>query len=671
MPPLPNKSFFIPLCLSLLAASPATPASNRDLSLTLAASPATAAAGETVTYTLTVTNNGSKPAKKVIAATPLPADTELASVPSNCRAVQTDYRLICKAKRLAPGQSLSWTFVAQIGASGTQPTTATVKSNKRDANPTDNRAELSREDRGSDSHATKDDSASASTTDTTAQGSGNGTAKDDSASASSTDTTAQGSGSGTAKDDSSSTASTDTSSKNQDDHEQEPAADKIAMPDMRANSAREYHPDAQADEIHAIATANIALAFDLYAAYQQGNSGNFAYSVPDMAQALAMLATSANGDTLSALLGTLRVDLQEPRLHPAFNGSALDLSSRNPAAHLELNAALWGQGQSQGQAYYLFESGFLGTLEKNYGPELGAVDFTADPKAPIIANAIDPWLAAHSQQNTLTGLVADLTPRTRLVTGSSLSLDGAWQTPPDANPAAEGRFELSSNDQVLVPMLSFTGSFAYAEGDGYRAFELPLADSDLALWVLMPDHGRFAEFQSAFGPDRLDNLLAAMTPTQKTLYLPKIAITSDLPSGAPASLALSGLLTEGQADFSRVNGEGYLFLGALLHRSVVSLSESAAQADGATITTHLAALDEPDSVWSGSGSSGVITTRVDFCAPVPQYDPSLALARPFLFAIRDRITGSILSMGQVSNPGGTPAAPDSTTYPCGAPISGG
>ncbi|SMF96610.1 conserved repeat domain-containing protein [Methylomagnum ishizawai] len=670
MPPLTNKSCFIPLCLSLLASSPTTLASNRDLSLALAASPATAAAGETVTYTLTVTNNGSKPAKKVIAATPLPADTELVSVPSNCRAVQTDHRLICKAKRLAPGQSLSWTFVAQIGASGTQPTTATVKSNKRDANPTDNRAELAREDRGSDSLATKDDTSSTSTTDTTAQSSGNGTTKDDSSSTSSTDTTAQSSGNGTAKDDSSSTSSTDTSSKNQDSHEQEPAADKIAMPDMGANSAREYHPDAQADEIHAVATANIALAFDLYTAYQQGNSGNFAYSVPDLAQALAMLAAGADGDTLSTLLGALHVDLQESRLHPAFNGSALDLSNRNSTAHLELNTALWGQGQSQNQAYYLFESGFLDTLEKNYGPGLEAVDFTAAAKAPIIANAIDPWLAAHSQ-NTLTGLVTSLTPRTRLVTGSSLSLDGAWQTPPDANPAAEGRFELSSNDQVLVPMLSFTGSFAYAEGNGYRAFELPLADSDLALWVLMPDHGRFAEFQSAFGPDQLHDILAAMTPTQKTLYLPKIAITSDLPSGAPASLALSGLLSEGQADFSRVNGEGYLFLGALSQRSAVSLSENAAQADGATITTHLANLDEPDSVWSGSGSSGNTTTWVDVCAPVPQYDPSLALARPFLFALRDRTTGSILSMGQVSNPGGTPAAPDSTTYPCGVPLSGG
>ena len=441
------------------------------------------------------------------------------------------------------------------------------------------------------------------------------------------------------------------------------------MPNLEANTKREYQPAAQAGETQAIAAGETSLAFDLYPAYRQDSTGNFAFSVLDVSQSLAMLAAGASGGTLSALLETSRAGLLEDRLHPAWDSFLLDLTNRHQAARLVASAAHWGQGTSQDHAgaHYLFESLFLDTLARNYGAELAAVDFTATPgNNQILSDAIHPWLAAHTQ-GRITYLASALGQNTRLVSASAWSLDGAWKTPPDASPAPEGRFELLDGTHVLTPMLGFSGEFAYAEGDGYRAFELPMAASDLALWVLMPEHDRFAKFRLAFSPDQMNGILAAMTPARKTLYLPKLAISSGLPDGAFATLNGGGAFTEGQADFSRINGEGYLYLDSLRHQTVVSLDEGAVKAAGATLTVHLGSKDEPDSVWSSHGS--VVTTTPNFCDPVPHYDPSLALARPFLFAIRDQITGAILLMGQSTHPGGSPAAPDWTTDPCGFQIA--
>jgi hypothetical protein len=69
---------------------------------------------------------------------------------------------------------------------------------------------------------------------------------------------------------------------------------------------------------------------------------------------------------------------------------------------------------------------------------------------------------------------------------------------------------------------------------------------------------------------------------------------------------------------------------------------------------HQATADEPDSVWSGGSETHLVSANCD----TPWFDPALVLARPFLFIIRDRQMGSILTIGQLVNPGGTPIPPD-------------
>jgi serpin B len=664
--------------LFLLPFSTATRAADRDLALAMAASPNPAKAGEQLTYSLSVTNKGDKTAKRIILIDSLSVNAQLISVSPGCRIADnkagTNNTLICKARRLLPGASLSWSFIVQPKGAGELVNTATVKLEKRDSNPTDNTFSLSTTILSSaDSLATEPAKTSPDSNSPAAEPTKTSPASN-SLAAEPVKTTSPGSNSHAAE---SAKTSPGSNSPAAEPAKTSPGSnslaadpDKIAMPAMQANAMREYNPAIQAGELETIATANIALAFDLYTVFRQDTTGNFVFSTSDVAQSLAMLAAGAEGNTLTAVLEASRIDLPEMRLHPAMNAAALDLTNRNQAARLEQNTALWGQGRSEAhaQSSYLFASWFLNTMAEHYGPEMTALDFT-DPAAnyPIIGDSIDPWIAAHTNDD-IKPLVGGLPERPRLVSASVTSLNGSWQVPPDASPTTMGRFELLNDIQVLAPMMSFSGQFAYAEGDGYRAFELPLAGSDLALTVLMPEHGRFAEFQSAFNLDRLNNILAAMTFRQVTLHLPKIMINTrgSLAGGFLATLEQSGAFAEGQADFSRVNGEGYLFLEHPVHGTIVSLGEDGAKADGATVVVHRATKDEPDKVWGGSYSAGVFGRmgNFSFCEPISHYDPALALARPFLFAIRDRATGSVLFMGQLTTPDGDLAPPDWTTNPC-------
>lgn len=614
--------------LLLLSSSTAMGSTGRDLSVSLAATPSPAKLGQSITYTLSATNQGSKPVRKVAVKSDLPADAEWVSVPEGCQMAKSAdgslNRISCVAGRLAPGARATWLFVVKPGQTGEWVSAAQAKSSPRDANPANNLLRLAVTVLpGADATIPP-----APTPSLAAQAS---PAKELAAAAPLPPAL--------------------------------PVREQTGIPSLPANAARDFNPAVEAGEREAVAAASQQLAFDLYQAQQPPATGNFAASVPDLEQALGMLAAGAQGATLAAILQDGHTgSLEETRAHPALNAAALDLMARNPAAQLEQASAIWGQGASaaHAQGYYLFEPAFLDTLAQDYGPAMAPFDFTAEAAAsPFIADTVAPWIAAHTQDG-FGSLGYGISERTRLVSASALTLNGAWQIPPAA-PAADGRFELLDGTHVLTPLLSFTGNFNYTEGDGYRAFELPLADSDLALTVFMPDTGRFDAFQKSFDASRLAAILATMAPRQATVYLPKLLASSDatLDNGVLDRMASAGAFTEGQADFSRVNGLGYLFLASPQRRALVSLDETGAQASGATVTLLQAAKDEPGNAWSSS------TTLTNFCQDVPHYDPRLALARPFVFLIRDRASGTALFIGQWTTPADRrPLPADWTTNPC-------
>jgi serpin B len=609
--------------------STVAPAGNPGLSLKISTSPSSALAGKPLTYSLCVSNKGKKTATKLVLTNPLPMDAQLVTAPPDCRITnineaQAGKKLICKAKRLQPGSSVSWSFVVLPDAVDELVDTATVSFDKDDSNPTNNTFSLST--------AILPNTDSLDTEATTGLYSLapkptnllldlNGPIAD---------------------------------------------KDKTRMYTLPANAVRECDSAVQPGALKAVVTAHNKLAFDLYTAYQEDGKENFVFSTPDVLQTLAMLSVGASGDTLDAVLEDTRTGLNI-NLQPAMSAAALDMSNRNQTVRLAQHTALWGQGRSSALngSSYLFEAPFFNTMARKYGSKMAAVDFT-DPAATNqrITDSINHWVAGKTN-GSIKHLIYGLPERPRLVSASVTSLDGAWRVPPNATPATKGRFELLDGTHVLTPMLSFSGKFPYAEGDGYRAFELPLADSDLALMVLMPGHDRFAEFQSAFNIDRLNSLLAAMTPRRLTLHLPKIRIDNEGSWARIApKLAESGAFTEGHADFSRVNGEGFLFLDSDVRRTVVNLGENGTQANGATLVIHRANKNEPNNLWGSYSSLFSVDSSNNLCQLVPHWDPALALARPFIFAIRDRTSGSVLFMGQLTEPGGKPAPPDWTTNPC-------
>ena len=441
----------------------------------------------------------------------------------------------------------------------------------------------------------------------------------------------------------------------------------------------------------AIASAYNKLAFDLYKTHAETGKENFVLATPDVLQTLAMISAGASGNTLDAALKDTRTGL-DASLHLAMNAAVLDLAKRNQATRFEINSAIWGQGKSavSNNSSYLFSSLFLNKIVRKYGARMATVDFTdtttktisiidsnrnfgtqlKELANPSIITAINQWILGASK-NDIKQIISDLPERPRLVTANTVSLNGAWRIPPDATLSGKGRFQPFEGEPISTPMLGFTGKIPYTEGRNYRAFQLPLADSDLALTVLMPNSGAFAKFNASLSIDKLNSIAAAMRPQQKSVFLPKFKLGNDSSwSNVAAKLKASGAFDEGSADFSRLNGEGFLYLDGADGHAVVSFGESGLKASAASIITQRADKVESRIVWDVTYGSGFYNgtfngfSTIKLCEDIPHYDPDLVQARPFILAVRDLKSGSILFMGKVTNPGGKSMPPDWITSTC-------
>ena len=396
---------------------------------------------------------------------------------------------------------------------------------------------------------------------------------------------------------------------------------------VRADAARATEPGVSAQELAELVSGNNAFAFALYHALQEKQDGNIFYSPFSISVALAMTWAGARGTTEREMADTLRFTLSQERLHPAFNALDLELARRGQGAQgrdekgfrLRIVNALWGQ---QG---FRFLPAFLDTLAQNYDAGLRLLDFAGDPEAA--RGIINDWVSDQTE-----GRIRDLIPPgviddlTRLVLTNAIYFNAAWAEPFEKSQTADLPFNLLDGGQVTVPMMRQTTEYGYTEGEGFQAVELPYDGRELAMIILLPEEGRFEEFENSLDDGQIEAILRDLEYRQVALTIPRFRV--ELAFALADTLSAMGMpsaFRPDQADFSGMDGTRDLYIGDVLHKAFVSVDEAGTEAAAATaVVMKLTAM--------------------------PASPVQVVVDRPFIFLIRDLQTGIILFVGRVVNP---------------------
>ncbi len=390
-----------------------------------------------------------------------------------------------------------------------------------------------------------------------------------------------------------------------------------------ANIQREASPSVDQSLLDHQVAANNDFAFDLYQALRSLD-GNLFYSPYSLSVALAMTYGGARGETERQIAATLHYTLPQDQLHPALNALDQSLNSANSSDtgfRLNVVNSLWGQEQ------FPFLPDFLTLIARNYGAGIRLVDFTSDASRETARQTINGWVSQQTQDK-----IKDLLPPqmlnefTRLVLVNAIYFKGEWQDP-FLNGTLEAPFILLNSDQVAVPMMSRREETPYIEGDGYRAVALPYKGDRVEMIVVMPEAGKFAEFESSLNQANIDDIITGLQSRDVALLLPKFTFSfrADMKE-ILSQMGMPAAFDPGKANFTGIDDKklapGNLFISHVAHQAYVAVDEKGTEA---------------------AAASGVVAS--DTSMPIV-----LRVDHPFFFIIRDRQTGSILFVGRLLNP---------------------
>lgn len=366
------------------------------------------------------------------------------------------------------------------------------------------------------------------------------------------------------------------------------------------------------------------------------SSGNAVVAPFSASLSLAKLRAGAVGPTLTAFSTFMEIAGLGSDDLPVFNALDLGISARMSQASLEGQLSQSTAG-GWAQARYGYLRSYVDSLAMHFGLKPLFVDFDA-----ALSNAtqeVANWATLAS--GGLNAYVA-INKDTRLVVADAVRFNAAWLDPFDPSLTETGWFDTGSNS-IQTPFLRKSASLNQTLGDGYRALELPLAGGQQLL-IVLPDEGRFAEIQSSLTVVRLNQITAALAPALIDLALPKFTVENS------ASLGLGSEISRNLADFSGIDGTKDLFVSSTSHRSQFSIAEAGIKAGSVTL---LALEDAHPETWTDPLLPGYSSNAGFIMHSGQPYWPQtipVILGRPFLFAVRDSVSGVYLFMGRVVDP---------------------
>ena len=379
-------------------------------------------------------------------------------------------------------------------------------------------------------------------------------------------------------------------------------------------------------DLSALVGGNSAFAFDLYHSLRD-ETGNLFYSPYSISVALAMTYAGARADTERQMADALQFRLPQESLHAAMNALDSRLTSRGQDGEgfqLTIANAIWGQSG------YEFSLDYLDVLALNYGAGMRSINFAEAPEES--REIINDWVAERTEDR-----IRDLIPEgaidglTRLALTNAIYFNAAWHSPFQVEATRNRTFHLIDGTAIQAPMMSQTASFGYLRGDGYQAIDLLYQGEEMSMTLLVPDEGKFSQFEAVLDADTVDGILKNVRSERLQLTMPLFEYESQFGlNEALKALGMPDAFSESAADFSGLDGRrcaedpDCLRITDVFHKGFVSVDEEGTEASAAT---------------------GVLIGTTSL-------PPQVAVDRPFIFLIRDVETEAILFVGRVADPRG-------------------
>ncbi len=379
-------------------------------------------------------------------------------------------------------------------------------------------------------------------------------------------------------------------------------------------------------EARNLTSGNAAFAVDLYARLAaRSPNDNIVFSPASIRCALAMTWAAAGGATASEMASTLHFEGDADAVHRGFGWSLRhwNRSTARPYTLTVANRLFVDVTREPTPA-------FLALTSEHYlaGVERMNVVLDSEAARAAINGWVDRTTEHHIPEIVPPGAIDPSTP---LVLVNAVYFEGQWETPFDPADTRPATFHAEGRRAISVPTMSVHTSVRFGHhADGLSIVELPYEGDELALILLVPDRrDGLADVERQLSSIKLAHWLGmASGYTEVDLTLPRFKL-EPAAIGLSDELAAMGMPSAFDPDRAELhfnqNAREHPHLRQVLHRAMIEVDEQGTVAAAAT------------AVMAGTGAA-------------PPQPTQLHVDHPFLFALRDRVTGALLFFGRVVDP---------------------
>ena len=337
--------------------------------------------------------------------------------------------------------------------------------------------------------------------------------------------------------------------------------------------------------------------------------------------ALTMLLNGCDGETYDQLKETLKYPetMSISEINEVYKSLVSQLLVVDPKVKLALaNAIFYRQG-------FIVKPPFLDTMTADFDAEIAGLDFSL----PSALTTINKW-ASDNTNGKIPKVLDKISADAVMFLMNALYFKGDWSYQFDKDLTSNRPFYPEGSGPVNVStMKGDIGSKAMGgSSSNYKAIEMPYGCTNFTMVVIVPD-GTLSEFIQSFTAETWNTITSVLDSRgefeKTTVYMPKYKFSYEKQlNDQLLGMGMLDAFDPGLADLSGIS-DASIYVSFVKQNTFVEVDEE------------------------GTEAAAVTTIGIELTSAMPQ-PFEFVIDKPFVFAIRERTTNTLLFIGQVTNP---------------------
>jgi serpin B len=368
--------------------------------------------------------------------------------------------------------------------------------------------------------------------------------------------------------------------------------------------------------------AGNSFGFKLFSRINTAETGKNIFISPfSVSMAFGMLLNGANGSTLDSLekaLGDAGMSLND--INNAYENSSTYLTTLDDKVLFQNANSIWYRDGFQ------VLPDFLNVNKRYFNADVDSLDFAL----PSAAQTINSWVNTKTNGKIPTIIDGPIPSSMVMYLINAIYFKAAWTYKYDSSGTKDAPFTCADGSIATCKLMSQEDTFAYYADNSVQAIDLPYGDRSFSMTVVMPPAGTsIDQFASTLTQEQWNTIINKLDSAKVDLYMPKFELKySKSLIDELKALGMGIVFDPLRADLTHISRIGGLYVSNVLHKTYIDVNEDGTEAAAVTLIGFVTMVQNPN-------EPVVKVMRID---------------HPFIFAIREHQTGTILFIGKIVNP---------------------